>query len=67
MKSDLSVRVENLEHRIKRCVIDECEILRKTANPQKEFEKYIRNIRWNNPELAAYLKKEMSALLNFDD
>ena len=60
-------RIKNFQERITQCITDECEIIRKAANPKREMHEYIKNIRWKSPELAAYLRKEMSAALNLDD
>lgn len=60
-------RIENLQKRIRQCVADECEVMRKATNPRQEVHEYIRNIRWTSPELAAYLEKEMSTILNLDN
>lgn len=60
-------RIENLKKRIDQCIKDECETIRKAANPRKEMHEYVRNIRWTSPELAAYLKKTMSGILDLDD
>ena len=60
-------RIEKLKTRIDTCRADECEYIRKAANPTRQVNEYVKNIRWNSPELAAYLKKEMSAILNLDD
>lgn len=59
--------IENLQKKIKQCVVDECVNIRKAANPKREMHEYIRNIRWTSPELAAYLEKEMSTVLNLND
>lgn len=64
---EIKERIENLQKKIKQCVADECDTIKKSANPRQEMYEYIRNIRWTSPELAAYLEKEMSAVLNFDN
>ncbi len=60
-------RIENLQEKIRQYVTDECESIRKAANPRREMHEYIRHIRWTSPELAAYLEKEMSAILDLPD
>lgn len=55
--------VNDLEKR----VIEECAKLKKEANPKTEMQNYIRQIAWEEPELAAYLQKRMSQILNFND
>ncbi len=60
-------RIEKLKDRIDKCIADECEYIRKAANPKRQINEYVKNVRWNSPELAAYLKKEMSAILDLDD
>lgn len=59
--------IENLKKRIDQCIMDECEAIRKTANPRKTMHEYVRNIRWTSPELAVYLEKTISETLNLDD
>ncbi len=56
LKNDIEKRVE-----------EECEILKKAANPKKEIREYVRNIRWNSPELANYVRKKMSDVFDNDD
>ncbi len=56
LRIDIDKRIEN-----------ECEIIKTAANPRKEVEKYFRNLRWETPELAVYVKKVMSDVLNLDD
>ena len=55
LKNDIDKRIKN-----------ECEIIKTTANPRKEVEKYFRNLRWETPELAVYVKKVMSDVLDTD-
>ncbi len=52
-------RIEILEKDLKNRVVEECESIRKTANPKHEVDTYIRNLRWESPELAAFLEKEI--------
>lgn len=59
--------IEKLKKDIDKRVADECEAIKKAANPRRRVNEYIRNIRWMSPELAAYLKREMSKGLNLDD
>lgn len=64
---DLKNRIENLEMDLKRRIASECETIKEADNPREELHRYIKNIRWNSPELAAYLEKEMLTILNFDN
>ena len=65
--SNLKNRIENLEKDLKQRISNECETIKEAANPREELHRYIKNIRWNSPELAAYLEKEMLTILNFDN
>ena len=49
------------------CIKEECKKLKNAANPKDELKKYIRQIRWKNPELAIYLQRRMSKVLNLDN
>lgn len=53
--------------RIDMCITEECKKLKNAANPKDELKKYIRQIRWKNPELAVYLQRRMSKVLNLDN
>ena len=59
----IDLLVNDLEKR----VIEECEKLKKEANPKAQMQNHIRQIAWKEPELAAYLRKRMSQILNFND
>jgi len=59
----IDLLVNDLEKR----VIEECEKLKKEANPKAQMQNHIRQIAWKEPELAAYLRKKMSQILNFND
>ena len=59
----IDLLVNDLEKR----VIEECEKLRKEANPKAQMQNHIRQIAWKEPELATYLRKRMSQILNFND
>lgn len=63
MKNQIDLFVEDLEERI----TAECEKLKKEASPKTAMKKYIRQIAWKEPELAAYLQKRMSQILNLND
>ena len=52
---------EDLETRIK----EECEYIQKADNPRRELEHYIKNIRWSEPELAAFIKKIAFKFIQF--
>ena len=58
----IDLLVNDLEKR----VIEECAKLKKEANPKTEMQNYIRQIAWEEPELAAYLQKRMSQIVNFN-
>ena len=62
-KSPWALFFEDIENR----VAEECERLKKEANPKKEMKDYIRQTAWMEPELASYLQKKMSKILNLDD
>lgn len=59
--------IDELEKDINERIRKECEEIRKADNPRETVKEYVRNIRWHSPELAAYLKKTMSVMLNLDD
>lgn len=59
-KSPWALFFEDIENR----VAEECERLKKEANPKKEMKDYIRQTAWMEPELASYLQKKMSKILN---
>lgn len=54
-------------NRIDKCIQEECEKMKNAANPKVELKRYIRQIRWKNPELAVHLQKRMSKILDLDD
>lgn len=60
-------QIDLLVNDLEKCVIEECAKLKKEANPKTEMQNYIRQIAWEEPELAAYLQKRMSQILNFND
>ena len=54
-------------NRIDECIQEECEKMKNAANPKVELKRYIRQIRWKDPELAVHLQKRMSKILDLDD
>ena len=60
-------QIDLFVNELEKCVIAECEKLKKEANPKAEMQNYIRQIAWKKPELAAYLQKRMSQILNLND
>ncbi len=67
MNEETKRRIQKLEEDLRGRILKECEEIKKTTNPKREINEYIRNIRWESPELAAFLKKEMLDNLNFDN
>lgn len=67
MEKDIKSRIETLERDLKKRISQECEYIKKAINPMHEMNIYIKNIQWESPELAAFLKREMSAVLDPND
>lgn len=66
-EAESNKRIVKLKDDIRERVAAECNEIKKADNPRKELLHYVRNISWVSPELAAYLKKEASIILNLDD
>lgn len=60
-------QIDLFADQIDMCIKEECKKLKNAANPKDELKKYIRQIRWKNPELAIYLQRRMSKVLNLDN
>lgn len=60
-------QIDLFADQIDMCITEECKKLKNAANPKDELKKYIRQIRWKNPELAVYLQRRMSRVLNLDN
>lgn len=67
MEKEIKGRIEALERDLKNRIYQECEHIKKAPNPIHEANIYIKNIQWESPELAAFLKREMSAILDPND
>lgn len=67
MEKDIKGRIETLERDLKKRISRECEYIKKATNPMHEVNIYIKNIQWESPELAAFLKREMLAILNLNN
>ena len=66
-ESKRSKEIFSFEEEIRERVKRECEKIKKAENPERALEEYLRNIRWDAPDLATYLKKEMLNILNSSD
>lgn len=67
MEKETKRRIETLERDLKKRISQECEHIKKATNPIHEVNIYIKNIQWESPELAAFLKREMLAILDPND
>lgn len=64
---DLKIAIEKFKEDIDNRIGQECEVIRKTDAPKQAIKQYERNIKWEAPELSAYIKKKMLGILNLDD
>lgn len=67
MEKDIKRQIEELERDLRKRIFQECDYIKGATNPMHEMNIYIKNIQWESPELAAFLKREMSAVLDSND
>ena len=63
----LRERVDKLKEDLDNRIEQEYQYIKNEANPREEINEYFKNIRWDSPELAAYVKKKMLDILNLND
>ena len=63
-EEDLALCADALKLSIDKRIREETEKIKTMANPEKEIERYFRHLRWRTPELALYVRFQMSNILD---
>ena len=66
-EEDLALYADTLKLDIDKRIEEEVKKIKTMANPEKEIERYFRHLRWRTPELAMYVRFQMSNILDLYD
>ena len=66
-EENLALCADALKLGIDKRIREETEKIKTMANPEKEIERYFRHLRWRTPELAMYVRFQMSNILDLYD